>query len=168
MPDVSKMLQAYVAPSLFISAAALLMLSLNVRLMGIVTRLRQFHREKQSAVQAGKLQEAQTLADQIISIERRAETIRRACLFTLYSLAGTILSCLLLGAALFWEGAEGFAVLLLTVSIVSLLVGAMFYAAEIKVALSSVRDEARYFHLLDLGMLSRAEPHAGADERGEH
>jgi hypothetical protein len=168
MPDVSRLFQAYVSPAIFISAAALLMLSLNVRLMGIVTRMRQFHRERHMAVKAGHLQEAQTLSDQIVSIEKRAEQIRRACLFTLYSLAGTICTCLLLGLALFWKTAEGLAAITLTVSICSLLAGTMFYAAEIAVALSSVRDEAKYFHLIDLGALSRTESHAAADEREEH
>jgi hypothetical protein len=167
MPDVARLFQAYVSPSIFISAAALLMLSLNVRLMGIVTRMRQFHREKHLAVKAGHLQEAQALADQIVSIEKRAEQIRRACLFTLYSLAGTVVSCLLLGLALFWKTAESLAAIALTSSICSLLLGALFYAAEIKVALSSVREEAKYFHLIDMGVFSRVETRA-AEERGEH
>jgi hypothetical protein len=168
MPDVARLLQAYLSPSIFISAAALLMLSLNVRLMGIVTRMRQFHRDKHIAVQAGRLQEAQTLADQIVSIEKRAERIRRACLFTLYALAGTILTCMLLGLALFWKGAESLASAVLTASIASFFVGACFYIAEISVALSSVREEAKFFHLIDLGVVSRVEQHASADERGEH
>jgi hypothetical protein len=47
------------------------MLSLNGQLMGIATRLRQFHREKHLAVKTGHLQVAQTPAGQIASIEMR-------------------------------------------------------------------------------------------------
>lgn len=168
MPDVARLLQAFVSPSIFISAAALLMLSLNVRLMGIVTRMRQFHREKHLAAQAKKFQEAEALADQIISIERRAERIRKACLFTLVALAGTIATCMLLGLALLWRPAENLAAILLTVSILSLLIGVVFYISEITVALSSVRDEMKYFHLIDIAAYVRTESHADADERGEH
>jgi hypothetical protein len=168
VPDVARLLQAFVSPSIFISAAALLLLSLNVRLMGIVTRMRQFHREKHVAAQAGKLQEAQALAEQIISIERRAERIRKACLFVLVALAGTIATCMLLGLTLFWPAAEPFAGVLLTLSIFSLFVGTMYYVAEIGVALSSVREEAKYFHLIDVVVLSRSDPRAVADERGQH
>jgi len=43
MPGVERLLQAFLSPAIFVSAAALLLLSLNARLMGIVARLRQFH-----------------------------------------------------------------------------------------------------------------------------
>jgi amino acid permease len=168
VPDVARLLQAFVSPSIFISAGALLMLSLNVRLMGIVARMRQFHREKHVAAQEGKLQEAQAIADQIVSIEQRAERIRKACLFVLVALAGTIGTCMLLGLALFWPAAEPFAAVLLTLSIFSLFIGTMYYVTEISVALSSVREEAKHFHLIDIVVLSRIDPRAAADERGQH
>jgi hypothetical protein len=44
----------------------------------------------------------------------------------------------------------------------------MYYVAEIGVALSSVREEAKYFHLIDVVVLSRSDPRAAADERGQH
>jgi hypothetical protein len=168
VPDVARLLQAFVAPAIFISAAALLMLSLNVRLMGIVTRMRQFHREKHVAAQAGKVQEAQAVAEQIISIEHRAERIRKACLFVLMSLAGTIFTCLLLGLAVVAPGAEPFAGVMLVLSIFALLVGTIYYISEIGMALRSVREESKYFHLIDVVVLSRTDSHAAADERGEH
>lgn len=36
MPDITRIFQAFVAPAIFVSATALLILSINVRLMGIV------------------------------------------------------------------------------------------------------------------------------------
>ena len=157
MPDVARLFQAFVSPAIFVSAAALLLLSLNVRLMGIVTRLRQFHREKHEAARVGRLQEAEALANQISSVEVRAERIRKACLFTLLCLAGTVGTCLLLGLGLYWPAAQLLAVVLFALSIVFLLVGTLFYIAEIVVALSSVQDEAKYFHLIDLGARARSE-----------
>jgi len=161
MLDLARFFQAVVSPAIFVSASALLMLSLNVRLMGIVTRLRQFHREKHAAARAGRLQEAETLADQIASIEHRAERIRRACLYTLLSLSGTIACCLLLGLGIYWGFARLLAVGVFVASILSLLVGTCYYVSEITVALSSVRDEAKFFHLIDLGV--RAASEAGPD-----
>lgn len=161
MQELSRFFQTVVSPAIFVSAGALLMLSLNVRLMGIVTRMRQFHREKQAATRAGRAQEAATLAEQIVSIEARAERIRKACQFTLLSLAGTIVTCLLLGFGLYWPAAQTAAVVVFVVAIFCLLVGTCFYLAEITVALSSVRDEAKFFHLIDLGV--RATSEAGPD-----
>ena len=161
MPDLSRFFQAVVSPAIFISAGALLMLSMNVRLMGIVTRMRQFHREKHAAARAGHAQEAATLAEQIVAIEARAERIRKACQFTLLSLAGTIVTCLLLGFGIYWPSAQTVAVVAFVASIFCLLIGTLFYLGEITVALSSVRDEARFFHLIDLGM--RATSEAGPD-----
>jgi hypothetical protein len=41
MTDLSRLFQAFLAPAIFVSATSLLILSINVRLMGIVSRLRQ-------------------------------------------------------------------------------------------------------------------------------
>lgn len=151
MTDVGPVFQAFVAPAIFVSAASLMVLSLNVRLMGMVTRLRQFQREHHLAATADHQQEAQALADQLDSIDRRAEKIRKAILLMLVSLTGTILSCLLLGLGLYWPAARVLAVGVFVGAIVSMLVGTIYYLAEIMVALSSVRDEAKYFHFMDLG-----------------
>jgi hypothetical protein len=166
VPDVARLLQAFVSPAIFVSAAALLLLSLNARLMGIVTRLRQFHREKLGATRASRTQEAEALADQIRSIEQRAERIRKACLLTLVSLSGTIVTCLLLGLGLYWPAAQTLAAIAQVLAIFCLLLGTLFYAAEITVALSSVRDEAKFFHLIDLGALARTERRGGREEDG--
>lgn len=144
MSDGLRLLQAFLAPAILISAAALLLLSLNARLMGIVGRLRQFHREQRQAALAGRTAEAEALASQIVSVERRAEQIRRAFLLILLSLAGTILTCLLLGLGLYWPPAQILAVAAFVAGIVSMLVGVLYYIAEVLVALSSVREEAHF------------------------
>src|SRR5690349_19140997 len=88
MNDISRLFQAFVAPAIFISATSLLILSINVRLMGIVSRLRQFVHAKHDATKNGRSQEAEAYTAQIRSIEQRAETIRRCFLLVLISLAG--------------------------------------------------------------------------------
>jgi hypothetical protein len=42
MNDIPQLFPAFVAPAVFVSAEELLLLSLNVRLMGIVSRLRAY------------------------------------------------------------------------------------------------------------------------------
>ena len=74
MNDISRLFQAFLAPALFVSATALLILSINVRLMGIVSRLRQYVHAKHDAAKNGRVQEADAYTAQIQSIERRAET----------------------------------------------------------------------------------------------
>lgn len=151
MPDISRLFQGFVAPAIFVSAAALLLLSLNVRLMGMVTRLRQFQHEQHEATVGERMQEAEAMGEQIVSIEKRAEMIRRAMLLTLVSLTGTILACLLLGLGLFWQILELLAVAVFVASILCMLGGTVYYLAEVTVALSSVREESKYYQFMDSG-----------------
>ncbi len=170
MHDVQRLLQAFLTPAIFVSAASLLVLSINVRLMGIVSRLRQFLREKHLATIEGRLQEAEAYGEQIRSIEARAEKIRKAFLFTLISLSATIVTCLLLGLGIYWVGAQVAAVIVFVAAVLSMLAGVIFYIAELAVALSSVHDEARSFHLIGLGTLRRAaaERQRADDAEGWH
>jgi hypothetical protein len=151
MPDIGRLFQAFVAPAIFVSAAALLLLSLNVRLMGIVSRLRDFQHRRHHATAAGHAQEAEAFTVQIQSIDRRAELIRKSMLLVLVSLIGTILCCLLLGLGLYWVAAQAIAVGIMVASILCMLGGTCYYVAEITIALSSVREESKYYHLMDAG-----------------
>src|SRR6266702_3791236 len=103
MTDIARLFQAFLAPAIFVSATALLVLSINVRLMGIVSRFRQYIHARHDAAKNGRLQEAEAYTAQINAIEQRAEMIRRCFLLVLISLGGTITSCLLLGVGLYWE-----------------------------------------------------------------
>ena len=143
--DIASLFQAFVAPAIFISAAALMLLSLNTRLMGIVSRLRDFQHRHHHAVGAGHLDEAEVLHAQVKSINSRAELIRKAMLFVLLALIGTILTCLLLGLGLYSDLADVVAVAVFVGSILAMLAGASYYLWEIRLALSSVREEAQYY-----------------------
>jgi hypothetical protein len=150
MTEVARLIQALLAPAIFVSATALLILSINVRLMGIVGRLRQYVHAKHDAAKNGRLQEAEAYTAQIVLIEQRAELIRRCFLLALLSLAGTITSCLLLGFGLYWSQAAVASVVLFVLAMVCLLVGTVYYIREVTVALSSVRREASDSRFMDL------------------
>jgi hypothetical protein len=157
MADISRLFQAFVAPAIFVSAEGLLLLSLNVRLMGMVSRLRAYLHNKHLAAKEGRIEESEAYASQIASIEHRAELIRRAFLFTVYSLLGTVTTCLLLGLGLYWRYAQAMAALLFVVSMSALLAGMGYYAREVSVALSSVRQEAADSRFMDLSTDYTAE-----------
>lgn len=159
MNDISRLFQAFLAPAIFVSATSLLILSINVRLMGIVTRLRQFVHAKHDATRSDRLQEAEAYSTQIASIEKRAEIIRLSFLFALISLAATITSCLLLGLGLYVNGAALAAVVVFVAAMICLLVGTLYYLREVMAALSSVRNEQRDLHFMDLGAHPEARPH---------
>jgi uncharacterized protein DUF2721 len=150
--DISRLFQAFLAPALFVSATALLILSINVRLMGIVSRLRQYVHAKHDPAKSGRLAEADAYTAQIQSIERRAELIRRCFLLALISLAGIIASCLLLGFGLYWPQAAVMSVIVFVGAMISLFVAACYYLREVNVALSSVRDEARDARFMDIAV----------------
>jgi hypothetical protein len=151
MTDIARLFQAFLAPAIFVSATALLILSINVRLMGIVSRLRQYVHAKHDAAKNDRVQEAEAYTAQINSIEERAEMIRRCFLLVLVSLAGTIASCLLLGIGLYWKGAAVAAVVLFVLALICLLAGTIHYIREVVVALSSVHHEANDARFMDLG-----------------
>ena len=151
MNDVSRLFQAFLAPAIIISATALLILSINVRLMGIVSRLRQFVHLKHDASKSGHAQEADAYNTQIQSIERRAEMIRRSFLLALLSLAGSICSCLLLGLGLYVKESAVIAVSVFVLAMVCLLLASVYYIREVMVSLSSVQEEARDMRFMDLG-----------------
>ncbi len=151
MTDIARLFQAFLAPAIFVSATALLILSINVRLMGIVSRLRQYVHAKHDAAKNDRVQEAEAYTAQISSIEQRAELIRRCFLLVLISLAGTIASCLLLGFGLYWQEAAVVAVVLFVLAMICLLAGTFYYIREVVVALSSVRNEAGDSRFMDLG-----------------
>jgi len=155
MNDVAKLFQAFVAPSIFVSATALLVLSVNVRLMGIVSRLRQYVHARHEAAKAGRQPEAEAYSSQIASIEHRAELIRRCFLSALISLCGTIASCLLLGFGLYWKNAAIAAVIVFVAGLLCLLIAGVYYIREVTVALSSVREESRDIRFMDIEVTSR-------------
>ena len=153
MNDVARLFQAFVSPAIFFSATALLILSINVRLMGIVSRLRQYVHAKHDATKNARHSEADAYTAQIASIQHRAEMIRRAFLFALLALAGTLLACLLLGLGLYWKAAAVSAAVVFVLSMMSLLFCAAFYIREVNVALSSVQDEAHDLNFMDVGRI---------------
>lgn len=151
MTDITHLFQAFLAPAIFVSATALLVLSINVRLMGIVSRLRQYVHAKHDAAKNDRVQQAEAYTAQIQAIEQRAEMIRRCFLLVLTALAGTIVSCLLLGIGLYWTEAAVAAAVVFVLAMICLLAGTFYYIREVTVALSSVRNEARDSRFMDLG-----------------
>jgi hypothetical protein len=143
MSDIGLLFQAFVAPAIFVSATALLILSVNVRLMGIVSRLRAFIRAKHEAERCGRLREAEACALQVASIEARVGIIRRCFLAALISLAGSTASCFLLGLGIYVRAAAVAAAAVFVFALASLLVAVVHYIHEVKVSLTSVEDEAR-------------------------
>jgi len=160
MSDIIRLFQAFLAPALFVSATALLVLSINVRLMGIVSRLRKYVHAKHDAARNDRLQEAEAYTEQINSIENRAEMIRRCFVLVLISLAGSIAACLLLGFGVYWRGAAFAAAAVFVVALISLFAGTIYYIREVMVALSSVHQEARDSRFMDLGAPPEVRHHS--------
>lgn len=143
MDNILHLFQAFVAPAIFVSAISLFVLSVNVRLMGIVSRLRQYGRARHDALRDGCDDEAHAYTVQLTSIERRAELMRRCFLFSLVALMGAILSCLLLGLGLYWKPGGVAAVGVFVMSLLCLMVGTTYYVCELLSALTAVKDEMR-------------------------
>ncbi len=159
MIGIDRLFQAFLAPALFVSATALLILSINVRLMGIVSRLRQYVHARHDAAKNNRVPEADAYTAQIGLIEQRAEMIRRCFLLVLISLAGTIASCLFLGVGLYWKEAALAAVVVFVLAMICLLAGTFYYIHEVVVSLSSVHHETRDSRFMDLGTTPEIRGH---------
>lgn len=146
----AQLVAALLSPVIFISAAGLLILSINTRLMGIVSRLRSFHWECHQKERAGAHEEAKTLELQIQTITRRAVLVRNAFLWVLASTFLALVTCLLLGLAALWPTAYAVAIPFFVLGFVAMLVGVGYYLAEVAIALAAVREEERILALLDL------------------
>src|SRR5450432_3305575 len=151
MTDIARLFQAFLAPAIFVSATGLLILSINVRLMGIVSRFRQYVHARHDAAKNGRMQQAEAYTSQINSMEQRAEMIRRCFLLVLISLVATLASCLLLGVGLYWHQAAEAAVVFFVLAMLCLMAGTFYYIHEVMVSLSSVRNEASDSWFMDLG-----------------
>lgn len=158
-----ELFQAFVAPAIFISAAGLLILSINVRLMGIVTRLRSFHKEKHLATVAGRKQEVLILQSQIKSIEYRAVKIKNAFFCMLLGIIGTMITCLVLGLTLYVAQAFVVAMLIFVFSVLSMVVGMFFYISEVSIGLSSEKEEEQLYELIDIMTESMDEKSTSSD-----
>jgi hypothetical protein len=110
------------------SATALLILSINVRLMGIVDCGGMC--AKHDAARNNRLQEA-TPTRPGPPIEQRAEMIRRCFLLALISLAGTIASCLLPGFRSLLGNAAIAAVVIFVLAMICLMLGTFYYIREV-------------------------------------
>ncbi|MEI6706776.1 MAG: DUF2721 domain-containing protein [Methylococcales bacterium] len=144
-----ELFQAFVAPAIFISASGLFVLSINARLMAMVSRLRVFRREKHLAAKAGRKQEAVALQSQIDSIELRAGKIKCAFFYMLLGTIGVMLTCLLLGLSLYEQEVLMIAVVLFVLSLLSMMVGMMYFLSEVAIALTSVKEEEKLYDLID-------------------
>ncbi len=145
-----ELFQSFVAPAIFISSAGLLVLSINTRLMGMVTRLRHFHKEKHLAATEGKKQEVIMLQGQIESIQYRANKVKNAFFFMLVGVAGIMVTCLLMGLTLYVPEALIIAVIIFVISVLSMLVGTIYYISEVSVSLSSEKEEDKMYALMDI------------------
>jgi hypothetical protein len=143
MDEVLRLFQAFVAPAIFVSAISLLILSVNVRLMGIVGRMRQYTRARYDALRLEHIEEAQAYASQIESIEKRGELMRKCFVFGLISLMGAITSCLLLGLGLYWRHAGFVAATVFVLSMLCLMAATGYYILEVLSALTAVHEETR-------------------------
>jgi hypothetical protein len=145
----AQLVSALLSPVIFISAAGLLLLSINVRLMGIVSRLRSFHWECHQKERAGAHAEAQALELQIQTITQRAVLVRNAFFWVLASIFLTLVTCLLLGLTVLVPPAYAVAITFFVLGFMAMLTGVGYYICEVTKALAAIHDERRVLTLLD-------------------
>lgn len=137
----AQLVSALLSPVIFISAAGLLILSINVRLMGIVSRLRSFHWECHQKERAGAHAEAEAIERQIQTISGRAILVRNAFFWVLASIFLTLVTCLLLGLAVVVPAAYAVAAPFFVLGFLAMLTGVGYYIWEVTRALAAVQDE---------------------------
>ncbi len=155
----AQLVSALLSPVIFISAGGLLVLSINVRLMGIVSRLRSFHWECHQKERSGAHAEARALELQIQTIMRRAVLVPNAFLWILAAIFLALVSCLLLGLAVLVPAAYAVAIPFFVLGFVAMLAGVGYYMCEVTRTLAAVQDERRLLSLLDLKVTDEHHTH---------
>lgn len=137
MISEDKLFQAFVSPTIFISATGLLVLTLNTRLVSIVSRIRTFNKELRDD---NNSHEIYLIESQLNQTTLRAKLIRFALLFILMGIIGILITCLLLGLNLyinlFYESIAFF-----IISIFFVICGICCYIAELIICLQPIQEE---------------------------
>ena len=68
-----------------------------------------------------------------------------------------MITCLLLGLGLYVYEALTIAVILFVISVLSMLIGMVFFISEVSIALTSVKEEETLYNLIDLIDLTSGE-----------
>ena len=126
----------------FFSAGSILTASINVRLTSIASLLRHYIHAKHDAVKNSDHTEVEAYTDQINLLHERAELIRRAFMWSLLAVIGTLVSCLLLGLGIYSNLAAESAAIVFVLSMISLVVCVAFVMREVTDALTAVQEEA--------------------------
>ncbi|MEM9253010.1 MAG: DUF2721 domain-containing protein [Planctomycetota bacterium] len=157
MPAPLAVFQLFVAPVILISAGGLICLALYNRLAMIVSRARQFHKERFDA--AGALQStllnapgsatAGRLKERIALLDRQSREVRgraklvRDSLIGMMAMIGCMLGCsLALGASLGWRGAVYVAIALFVLGVLAMGWAVLLATLELSRSLGPVTLEA--------------------------
>jgi len=174
MNNWSGIISAGVAPIIVISACGLLCLAFYNRLDAMVTRLRNFHRERLREEESLVRQRFSPQPDNIEIIRhqellgmlqvqtnlvvRRAHLLRHAIGSLLLSIACLAVCSLAVGLSTLWPRCTYAAVVLFVIGLAVLVVGVVFAMLELKQALLSIEQEGRFVTSLitDLEVAGRA------------
>jgi hypothetical protein len=138
MISEDKLFQAFVSPTIFISATGLLILTLNTRLISIVSRIRTFNKELRDLTDNS--QEIILIESQLNQTTLRAKLIRFSLLFILMGIIGIMMTCLFLGLNLYvnmyYESISFF-----VISILFVICGLCCFMAELIICLQPIQEE---------------------------
>ena len=134
-----KLFQAFVSPTIFISATGLLVLTLNTRLVTIVSRIRSFNKELRD-YQLLHEHEIQLINSQLNQTMLRAKLIRISLLFILFGIVGIMMTCLLLGLNLYIN-LFFVSISFFVISIFFVICGLCSYIAELIICLQPIQEE---------------------------
>ena len=133
--------QMFVSPAIFISSGGLLMLTMNTRLLGIVSKIRLFNKELQNAIRINDTNEIILLENQIQQDLHRANKIRKALICCVLGSFGNILSCLFIGFHIYLSILFYIAVYLFVVSLIMLMISLMFFFNELLISLHPIKED---------------------------
>jgi len=152
-------LQPLLAPVVMISACGLMILSLNTRVMTVKGRVRQFHLDRlnirDAAKEAGLASDTQRLrfegvGEHSVDLLRRLQLLRYALMCLVLCVVGMLTCSLLIGVSLLVPPVVYAAVASFIAGLLAMLIGALLFLAELRIALRDVIDEHDRVMSLDL------------------
>ena len=153
--DPLPIVQAMTAPAVFFSGGALLLLSLNARLLAIFNRVRALHEQEQT--EAGR----RLLA----ALGRRARWTRNAIIAALVGVAAALASCSQMALMAIWHPAGRSGLITLAVGLVALVIAVGCYLVEVLSAVPSLGVNRHSYPSNSVGRRGRRGVH-GVREAG--
>ncbi len=140
--DAISIIEATLAPLLLVSSTGLLILGMGNRMGRVVDRLREFSREVREGVSEERMEVIMKQKGVLIT---RAKLCRNAMMHFHFTILFAAISSILIFLATIWHGVQYFALGFFIISLITLVIGAVYAVYEISLSYTAILRESSVY-----------------------